>query len=169
LREAASQDAPFLQAKLKVGPPDDEYEREADRVAEKVMRMPAPGLFHHHEEIGPTVALHASTTGSEKLQRKPGSRDAMISGCANPNGVLSELKVAAADASFAVSHLEWLASLPREERAREWNNGLERTWFGGYSGHRFRVIKWRLRRILDQLRQPKPIRPLTRSSFEGSG
>jgi LAS superfamily LD-carboxypeptidase LdcB len=30
------------QAKLKIGDPDDEYEREADRVAEQVMRMPEP-------------------------------------------------------------------------------------------------------------------------------
>jgi murein DD-endopeptidase MepM/ murein hydrolase activator NlpD len=31
-----------VQSKLKVGPPDDEYEQEADRVAETVMRMPKP-------------------------------------------------------------------------------------------------------------------------------
>jgi hypothetical protein len=31
-----------LQAKLAVGEPDDEYEREADRAAERVMRMPEP-------------------------------------------------------------------------------------------------------------------------------
>lgn len=34
---------PRPQAKLTVGPPDDVYEREADRVADQVMRMPAPG------------------------------------------------------------------------------------------------------------------------------
>jgi hypothetical protein len=32
----------ILQAKLRTGAPDDEYEREADRVAEQVMRMPEP-------------------------------------------------------------------------------------------------------------------------------
>jgi len=31
-----------VQTKLKIGQPDDEYEREADRVAEQVMRMPLP-------------------------------------------------------------------------------------------------------------------------------
>jgi hypothetical protein len=31
-----------IQAKLAVGPADDEYEREADRVADEVMRMPDP-------------------------------------------------------------------------------------------------------------------------------
>jgi hypothetical protein len=34
----------MLQAKLKVGPPNDVYEQEADHVAEQVMRMPAPGV-----------------------------------------------------------------------------------------------------------------------------
>lgn len=36
---------PRLQPKLTVGAPDDQYEREADQVAERVMRMPAPGGF----------------------------------------------------------------------------------------------------------------------------
>lgn len=34
----------MLQAKLKIGQPDDKYEQEADRVAEQVMRMPAPNI-----------------------------------------------------------------------------------------------------------------------------
>jgi hypothetical protein len=34
--------APRVQAKLKIGKPDDEYEREADRVADQVMRMHVP-------------------------------------------------------------------------------------------------------------------------------
>ena len=33
-----------IQAKLKIGQPDDIYEQEADRVAEQVMRMPEPGI-----------------------------------------------------------------------------------------------------------------------------
>jgi|GEM_PF-3289480 len=32
----------MVQAKLRISQPDDEYEREADRVAEMVMRMPEP-------------------------------------------------------------------------------------------------------------------------------
>ncbi len=36
-------DEPRLQARLTVGPPGDRYEREAERVAEQVMRMPAAG------------------------------------------------------------------------------------------------------------------------------
>ncbi len=31
-----------LQAKLEIGAPDDKYEQQADRVADQVMRMPAP-------------------------------------------------------------------------------------------------------------------------------
>ncbi len=31
-----------IQAKLKIGAPDDKYEQEADRVADQVMRMPDP-------------------------------------------------------------------------------------------------------------------------------
>jgi hypothetical protein len=34
--------APRVQAKLRIGRPDDKYEREADRVADKVMHMPEP-------------------------------------------------------------------------------------------------------------------------------
>ena len=33
-----------LQAKLRINQPGDPFEREADRVAEQVMRMPEPGL-----------------------------------------------------------------------------------------------------------------------------
>jgi hypothetical protein len=33
-----------IQAKLKIGPPNDIYEQEADRVADQVMRMPAPAI-----------------------------------------------------------------------------------------------------------------------------
>jgi hypothetical protein len=34
--------AGVIQAKLKIGRPDDRYEQEADQVAEQVLRMPAP-------------------------------------------------------------------------------------------------------------------------------
>ncbi len=33
-----------IQAKLKIGKPNDIYEQEADRVAEQVMRMPEPAI-----------------------------------------------------------------------------------------------------------------------------
>ena len=34
----------FIQAKLKIGQPNDEYEQEADRIAERVMCMPDPTI-----------------------------------------------------------------------------------------------------------------------------
>ncbi len=39
-----------IQAKFKVGQPGDIYEREADRVAELVMRMPKPEVPRQEEE-----------------------------------------------------------------------------------------------------------------------
>lgn len=47
----------MIQAKLKIGHPNDKYEQEADRVAEQVMRMP-------DSEIG------SVSPGEEKIQRK---------------------------------------------------------------------------------------------------
>lgn len=34
----------FIQAKLKIGQPNDKYEHEADRIAEQVMRMPVTAI-----------------------------------------------------------------------------------------------------------------------------
>lgn len=42
-RMMAGTSAP-IQAKLKIGQPNDKYEREADAIADKVMRMPAPEI-----------------------------------------------------------------------------------------------------------------------------
>jgi hypothetical protein len=39
-----------IQAKLKIGQPNDIYEQEADRVAEQVMRMPDPRMQRQAEE-----------------------------------------------------------------------------------------------------------------------
>lgn len=55
----------YLQAKLKVGAPDDQYEQEADRVADAVMRMPAPN---------PTEMAEQSPLLGERIQR-------MCAGC----------------------------------------------------------------------------------------
>ncbi len=41
-----------FQAKLRINQPGDPFEREADRVAEQVMRMPAPGLPHRSKKGG---------------------------------------------------------------------------------------------------------------------
>lgn len=44
-RTPTSRQFPLLiQPKLTVGPPGDKYEQEADRVADRIMRMPKPGV-----------------------------------------------------------------------------------------------------------------------------
>jgi len=58
-----------LQPKLTVGAPDDAFEREADRVADQVMRMPdpgAPGIAHASPGI-----QRVCDECEEELQRKP--------------------------------------------------------------------------------------------------
>jgi hypothetical protein len=52
---------PLVQAKLTVGEPDNQYEQEADRVAEQVMTMPAPTA----------QPIQRQTTEEEELQTKP--------------------------------------------------------------------------------------------------
>lgn len=57
-----------LQTKLRVGPPNDRFEIEADRVADQVMRMPAP---RHPDEVAPApfvsraITPLAGTSGAE--------------------------------------------------------------------------------------------------------
>lgn len=66
---------PLLQTKLVVGPTNDKYEQEADRVADQVMRMPgpataplqnsAPHILHNRPE--PNPFLQRQTTESEMM------------------------------------------------------------------------------------------------------
>ena len=52
LKTLRDEQTPYLHDKLRVGPPHDKYEREADRIADQVMRMPEPNLQRHvNEEI----------------------------------------------------------------------------------------------------------------------
>jgi hypothetical protein len=72
-----------IQAKLKVGPPGDIYEQEADRVAEEVMRMPEPQMQRQPgeeeekiqttqlaEQITPLVQRQVEEEEEEKIQTK---------------------------------------------------------------------------------------------------
>ncbi len=65
-----------LQAKLTIGQTDDPYEREADRVADQVMRMPAPQSSGHGLSITPLASRQAQRKCAEceeeegALQRK---------------------------------------------------------------------------------------------------
>lgn len=69
----------FIQPKLKIGAPDDPYEREADRVANQVMKMPDPSIqmFGDEEEElqmrrDPAIQMKCeSCKHEEELQRKP--------------------------------------------------------------------------------------------------
>jgi len=66
----------LLQPKLTIGQADDQYEREADQVADQVMRMPAPQSSGHGLSITSVTAHQAQRKCSEceeaegKLQRK---------------------------------------------------------------------------------------------------
>jgi hypothetical protein len=59
-----------VQAKLSVGPADDHYEQEADRVASQVINMPGPGASTAQREAGEEDELQTS-----RLQREAGDED----------------------------------------------------------------------------------------------
>ncbi len=81
--------APVIQAKLRIGQPNDKYEQEADRVADEVMRMPEPQVQRQPleeeeeeiqtkplaEQITPLVQRQVEPEEEEKeeewIQRKP--------------------------------------------------------------------------------------------------
>jgi hypothetical protein len=68
-----------LQPKLEIGQPDDKYEREADRVADQVMRMPDPAIQKFDDEDDElqmkrksAIQMKCDTCKhEEELQRKP--------------------------------------------------------------------------------------------------
>ncbi|MEM9006467.1 MAG: DUF4157 domain-containing protein [Cyanobacteria bacterium P01_F01_bin.86] len=64
---------PVVQTKLTVGQPNDKYEQEADRVAEQVMRMPAPDSVGAHIQRAPFTKIQRACSACEdkkKLQAK---------------------------------------------------------------------------------------------------
>ncbi len=63
----------LIQPKLRVGAPDDAYEREADRVADQVMRMPDPTAppAPQLETAAPTHLQRMCPKCEEELQRQP--------------------------------------------------------------------------------------------------
>ena len=50
-----------VQAKLKIGKPNDTYEKEADSVANKVMSMPEESLVNSHSSLGRKADEYAQT------------------------------------------------------------------------------------------------------------
>jgi outer membrane protein OmpA-like peptidoglycan-associated protein len=77
-----------IQAKLRVSQPDDPYEREADRVADTVMRMPAPCPTCADDE-SPCPKCAAKSAAS--LQRKEYGSSATHDGGQAPDGLLQGL------------------------------------------------------------------------------
>lgn len=64
----------IVQTKLRVGPADDKYEREADRIAEQIVRIPAPSLGNGVSGTGKDIQRKCSACereDEEVLQRKP--------------------------------------------------------------------------------------------------
>ena len=61
-RQPIEEEEEEMQAKLKVGAPDDKYEQQADRVADQVMRMPDSEVQRQPEE---------EDEEEEMLQSKP--------------------------------------------------------------------------------------------------
>ena len=80
-RTAASSFSPIVQAKLRVGAPNDEHEREAERIADQVMKMPESqaaiiNSLHGQETVQRACAACASGGGlcpecEEELRRQP--------------------------------------------------------------------------------------------------
>ena len=62
--------APMIQTKLKIGEPDDQYEKEADRVADAVMRMPDPMATSASANTDVSGSGKQPGNGSLAIQRK---------------------------------------------------------------------------------------------------
>ncbi len=60
-----------IQAKLTVNTPGDIYEREADAVAERVIRMPAPLAPDFQRQAEPAKCIQRKTTGEAQVQTAP--------------------------------------------------------------------------------------------------
>ncbi len=62
---------PLIQAKLTVGEPGDQYEQEADRVADEIMRMPDPAVMAGSQPTPPLAIQRLNQEASdEKLHRQ---------------------------------------------------------------------------------------------------
>lgn len=73
MRRPGVESVPAIQAKLTVGARGDKYEQEADRVADRVMRMPVSGVNDEPEiqrKPGPSTAQRVCTGCAEELQRQ---------------------------------------------------------------------------------------------------
>ena len=71
---------PLVHAKLKIGRPDDEYEQEADRVAERVMNMPEPRRVDGSEQAKPSHIQRSCPKCKKGEQYQPSalSKDGLL-------------------------------------------------------------------------------------------
>lgn len=63
----------ILQAKLKIGPSNDRYEQEADRVADQVMRMPESSNVQRKKSCAGNCQIESRENLTEQIQSKPAS------------------------------------------------------------------------------------------------
>ncbi len=68
-----------LQTKLRVNEPGDQYEQEADRVAEQVMRMPDTGVSRPRREIRTPIIQRRATDGTGVMKAPPIAHDVLRS------------------------------------------------------------------------------------------
>ena len=81
--------APSVQAKLEVSKPDDPFEREADAMAGKVMRMPAPGMEDKPQSSPTTVARSIQRKSTDAAPSAGGNVLSSISGKTSGGQALS--------------------------------------------------------------------------------
>lgn len=65
----------LIRTKLQVSTPGDQYEHEADRVADRVMRMPDPGLQRQCKGCSDESARIPSDAGELQIQRQANGKD----------------------------------------------------------------------------------------------
>ena len=62
---------PVVQTKLSVSSPDDPQEKEADTMADQVMRMPEPGAVANREEEKPDQSIFRAAGARIPTRRSP--------------------------------------------------------------------------------------------------
>jgi hypothetical protein len=77
-----------------------------------------------------------------------------IAGRCGGQGVRTALHVATTYTSLASQRLNYLSSLPENQKGKTWNNGPEKTWFGQYRKNRLINIRNRMRKIVKTLQSP---------------
>jgi hypothetical protein len=78
--------APVIQAKLKIGEPNDKFEQEAERVADEVMRIPKPDSINQTALADPGIGQRIQRLCpecEEELHRQPIDEEETLQAKAN--------------------------------------------------------------------------------------